>query len=45
MNEGAKGEIPPKARIIQELIYPPSHLNHSSQDYKNIVLLYNEIEI
>jgi len=44
MNEGAKGEISPKARIIQELIYPPGHLNHSSQNYKNIILLYSEKE-
>jgi len=38
MNEEAKGDIPPKARIIQELIYPSGHLNHSSQNYKNIIL-------
>ncbi len=44
MNKGAKGDIPPKARIIQELIYLPRHLSHFSQNYKNIILLYYEIE-
>ena len=35
MNEGAKGEIPAKARIIQELIYPADCLNSFFKSYIN----------
>jgi len=28
MNEGTKGEIPQKARIIRELTFLPGHLSH-----------------
>jgi hypothetical protein len=44
MNEGAKGETSPKARIAQELIYLPGHLNYSSKHCKNTILLYKEID-
>jgi len=40
MNEGAKGDIPPKARIIQELRYSPGHLNSFFKNYKNIKKIF-----
>jgi len=40
MNEGAKGETPPIARIIQELIYAPGQLNHFFKRYKNIKRIF-----
>jgi len=45
MNKGTKGEIPPKARIIQKLRSSPYQFNYPSQNCKNTILLYNEIEI
>ena len=33
MNEGAKGEIPPKETILQKLRSSPVQLNHFSQNY------------
>jgi len=44
MNEGAKGETPPLERILQKLRSSPFQLNHSYQNYRNIILLYNQID-
>jgi hypothetical protein len=44
MKIGAKGEIPPKETIPQKLRSSPFQLNHSYQNYRNIILLYNEID-
>ena len=40
MNEGAKGDIPPKATTLQKLIHSPGHLIQSSQNYKNIKRIF-----
>jgi len=44
MNKGAKGGIPPKITILQKLRSSPFQLNQSCQNYRNINLLYNEID-
>jgi hypothetical protein len=36
MNEGAKGDIPPQVRAIQEPTYRPGHLSHFFESYKDI---------
>ena len=36
MNEGAKGEIPIKAKLTQKLIYSAKHLDYSEKNYNKI---------
>jgi len=40
MNEGAKGEIPFKAKSSQTLFYSVNHLNHYAKNYKNIKRIF-----
>lgn len=44
--KGAKGEIPPKARVAQKTVHLPTHSSYQSKDFKKInkLFIFREIK-